>query len=95
MSEAVMTPRDGAVRVLVRETAIGRYYASSSDLLALHAYGRSEAALATEIQNAIREIYSAQGQIVAASPATPAPQKGEWIWHVEQMDEEFRTRAVG
>ena len=75
----------GNVRVVVRETAIHRYYASSPDLPGLHVYTRREEDLAKEISTAIRELYDAKGSNVRAAPQSGGPRALPWVWSVEEL----------
>ncbi len=81
-----MTSKD-AVRVMVRETAIHRFYASSPDLPGLNVYVREEGELVGAVARAIEDLWKdLHGAAVAAKPISGGPRESVWTWQLDPVD---------
>ena len=81
-----MTSND-AVRVVVRETDLRNFYASSPDVRGLNAYARSEDELVVEVALALQEIWKAtRGVDVIAKPVSGGPRQDHWSWRLDRLD---------
>lgn len=74
------------VRIIVRKTKMGRFYASSPVIPGLHAYGRTMKELSIEIATSIAQLHQAAGKNVTAHPAAENPVGQEWTWEITSLD---------